>query len=55
MCVLCVMWEKEKLTKKEALNAALEMIETSKDDETYYHMFEVLEKLKEDNNVQSKD
>lgn len=46
MCIICVLWEKGKLTKKEADNAFVELIDTSNmTEEELMHAQEAIEKI----------
>lgn len=45
MCVVCLDWEKGKLTSKEALRNLGEMIQSSSKEEEAVHYFEVVEKI----------
>lgn len=46
MCIVCLEWEKGKLTSTEALRNLGEMIEsTDKEEEKRAHYFEVVEKI----------
>ena len=44
MCRICVEWEKEKMTNKEALNAIGELLADS-DEETKTHLFELVNRV----------
>ena len=53
MCVICLMWEKEKLSKYEVSQALAEMIETEQIDplhavEVYDKLIEEVEEYEED-------
>jgi hypothetical protein len=43
MCVICVLWEKDKLTKKEALSALMELVRS--DDIDPDHLHQVIETI----------
>ena len=45
MCIVCVLWEKGKLTKQEVDNALSELVIESFDDEELMHYQEVIEKV----------
>jgi hypothetical protein len=45
MCQLCVEWEKQRLTAREALSAIGEMINTAKTEEQVDHLFELSDRI----------
>ena len=45
MCMLCVEWEKGKLTSKEAMQALSEMLNTEEDETKLAHLFELSDKI----------
>jgi hypothetical protein len=45
MCVVCLQWEKEKLTNREALGAIGELLDFSEDDSERTHLFGLVEKI----------
>jgi hypothetical protein len=47
MCVICIEWEKGKLTTKEAYRNMGEVLSTTEDEEQKNHLFELSEKLLE--------
>ena len=47
MCVVCILWEKQKLTKHEALQALFELVQNKNEDET--HLQIAYAKIEEDN------
>lgn len=51
MCLICLEWEKEKMTSKEALQALGEIAINSTDEAEVTHMFELANKIldKEEN------
>lgn len=44
MCQICLEWEKEKMTNKEALNAIGELLSDS-DEETKAHLFDLVNRV----------
>ena len=47
MCLLCVEWQKQKITAKEAYRAIGEMLTTAKDDAQVQHLTELSDKILE--------
>lgn len=47
MCIICAQYQLNKLTAQEAYKAAVEMVNTTEDEEDKEHYQEVLEKLDE--------
>jgi len=45
MCLLCVQWEKDKLTNEEAFGAIGEMLSTEKDEDKIKHLIELSGKI----------
>ena len=45
MCQLCVEWERQKLTSREAFSAINEMLETSQDEDYIQHLIDLSEKI----------
>lgn len=45
MCMLCVEWEKQKITSKEAFGAINEMLSASKDKEQVKHLSDLSERI----------
>lgn len=48
MCVICALWEKDKLTIKEADKAFLELIDQNPSDEFLYHANESISRMLEE-------
>ncbi len=47
MCIICAQYQMDKLTAKEAYKAAVEMVNTTENEEDKEHYQEVLDKLDE--------
>lgn len=45
MCLVCVEWQAGRMTKREADRALTEIVLTSKDEDIFLHVQEVLEEL----------
>lgn len=45
MCLLCIQFEKEKMTTKEIVDAVGEMLEFEDDEEKRLHLFELINKV----------
>ena len=45
MCLLCLEWEKDRMTSREILNAVGEMLDFSEDDEERTHLFGLVERV----------
>jgi hypothetical protein len=45
MCLLCVQWEKEKMTSKETLSALGEMLDTEEDEKKREHLYDLADRV----------
>lgn len=48
MCIVCVLWNKEKITAKEGMKALWEQIRDAKNPEEEQHIREIYAKLEEE-------